>query len=131
MRKFLIVDDEPGILKLLSAILLEEGFQVQTACNGLEALAALQREKGWVVLLDLMMPRFNGYEVLQQLRNQPQLRDANVIVLMSAGADLQEAGPLLMQGEVQALLPKPFDLFKVLTLAEQLADQTAISNSAV
>ena len=44
MRKFLIVDDEPGILKLLSAILLEEGFQVQTACNGLEALAALQQE---------------------------------------------------------------------------------------
>ena len=131
MRKFLIVDDEPGILKLLSAILLEEGFQVQTASNGLEALAIPQQEKGWVVLLDLMMPRFNGYEVLQHLRTQPQLRDANVIVLMSAGADLQEAGPLLMQGEVQALLPKPFDLFKVLTLAGQLADQPAISNSAV
>jgi CheY-like chemotaxis protein len=131
MRKFLIVDDEPGILKLLSAILLEEGFQVQTASNGLEALTALQQEKGWVVLLDLMMPRFNGYEVLQQLRNQPQLRNTNVIVLMSAGADLQEAGPLLMQGEVQALLPKPFDLSKVLTLAEQLADQPATSNSAI
>lgn len=128
MRKFLIVDDEPGMLKLLSAILTEEGFQVQTACNGLDALSVLQHEQGWVILLDLMMPRFSGYEVLQQLRTQPQLRHANSIVLMSAGADLQEAGSLLMQGEVQAILPKPFDLLTVLKLAEELANQPAISN---
>lgn len=128
MRKFLIVDDEPGMLKLLSAILMEEGFQVQTASNGLDALSVLQHEQGWVILLDLMMPRFSGYEVLQQLRTQPQLRDANSIVLMSAGADLQEAGSLLMQGEVQAILPKPFDLLTVLSLAEELANQPAISN---
>ena len=131
MRKLLIVDDEPGILKLLSAILTEEGFQVQTASNGQEALSVLQQEGGWVVLLDLMMPRLSGYEVLQQLRTQPQLRDANVIVLMSAGADLQEAAPLLRQGEVQALLSKPFDLLKVLTLAQQLANQSVRSNHMV
>ena len=122
MRKFLVVDDEPGIVKLLTAILIEEGFQVRSARNGLEALSALRQEGGWVILLDLMMPRLSGYEVLQQLRTQPQLRDANVIVLMSAGADLQEAAPLLTQGEVQALLSKPFDLSKVLTLAQQLAN---------
>ncbi len=128
MRKFLIVDDEPGILQLLSAFLIEEGFQVQTARSGQEALSALQQEGGWVILLDLIMPRLSGYEVLQQLRTQPQLLDANVIVLMSAGTDLHEAAPLLMQGEVQALLPKPFDLVRVLTLAQQLANQPALSS---
>ena len=50
MRKFLIVDDEPGILQLLSAFLIEEGFQVQTARSGQEALSALQQEGGWVIL---------------------------------------------------------------------------------
>jgi CheY-like chemotaxis protein len=128
MRKFLIVDDEPGILQLLSAFLIEEGFQVQTARSGQEALSALQQEGGWVILLDLIMPRLSGYEVLQQLRTQPQLLDANVIVLMSAGTDLQGAAPLLMQGEVQALLTKPFDLVRVLTLAQQLANKPALSS---
>jgi CheY-like chemotaxis protein len=128
MRKFLIVDDEPGILQLLSAFLIEEGFQVQTARNGQEALSTLQQEGGWVILLDLIMPRLSGYEVLQQLRTQPQLLHANAIVLMSAGTDLQGAAPLLLQGEVQALLPKPFDLVRVLTLAQQLANQPALSS---
>ena len=81
MTKILVVDDEIDIVNLLIDDLSDEGFDVISAHNGLEALAEIYREQPDVVLLDLMMPVLNGYEVLQELRRNPKTKSLPVIML--------------------------------------------------
>jgi CheY-like chemotaxis protein len=121
MTKVLIVDDDDEIRYLLQDMLQEEGFQVDTARDGREALNILQRESGWVVLLDIMMPNVDGREVLRQLEENKPLLDNNKIALMSAGGRLAQERHRLDGNVVRALLPKPFDLDEVLNVVQRLA----------
>jgi CheY-like chemotaxis protein len=77
----LIVDDDPALREILGSMLAEEGWRVSTAADGEAALAAVERERPAAVVLDLMMPRIDGFEVLQRLRSQPTTRDLPVIVV--------------------------------------------------
>ncbi|MDA1128627.1 MAG: response regulator [Chloroflexi bacterium] len=81
MTKILVVDDEIDIVDLLVDDLSDNGFNVISAHNGIEALEQVYREQPDVVLLDLMMPVLNGYEVLQELRRNPTTKDLPVIML--------------------------------------------------
>ena len=81
MPKILVVDDEQGILDLLVDDLSDEGFQVISANNGASALVLIYRERPDIVLLDLMIPVVNGYEVLRELRRNPTTRKLPVILL--------------------------------------------------
>lgn len=121
MSKVLIVDDDDAIGSLLSALLTEEGYQVVRAQNGAEALKVLQREGGWVILLDLMMPLIDGYEVLRQLQQHPALLDGNQIIVMSASGRLASEGQNWPSQMVADVLPNPFSLDQVLTLVKRLA----------
>ena len=69
--KILVVDDTPANIKLFSDLLAAKGYQVCTAANGEDALAQLAREKPDLVLLDIMMPGLNGYEVCRRIRDNP------------------------------------------------------------
>lgn len=119
--KILVVDDDEGIRTVLQEVLADAGFQVQGAGDGVEALELLRQESGWIVLLDLMMPRLNGQQVLQQLQQEPALLKDNKVVLMSAGWRLDSEGPILRSEVVVASLRKPIDLGELLTLAQHLA----------
>ncbi len=120
MLKILVVDDDDAIREVLRLLLTEEGFQVKTARDGCEAIEILQHEGGWLILLDLMMPRLDGRAVLTYLRVHPSLLTCNKVILMSATTrGGQEYQALL--AEVEAELPKPFDLDKVLSLVRSLA----------
>ncbi len=121
MAKVLIVDDDEEIRALLQDMLLEEGYQVDTARDGQEALDRLQRESGWVILLDIMMPNVDGREVIRQLEGNHSLRDKNKVALMSAGGRLAQERMSLTSDVVAALLPKPFDLDDVLAVVSRLA----------
>jgi CheY-like chemotaxis protein len=121
MSKILIVDDDREISGLLYEALGQEGFQVEVASDGLEALALLQRESGWVVFLDLMMPRMDGHALIQRLAADPHLQENNKIILMSAGLSLPQERHHLEDNVVQVLLPKPFDLDNVIEVVHQLA----------
>ncbi len=77
----LIVDDDPALRDVLSSLLAEDGWRVATAADGEAALAAVQVERPTAMVLDLMMPRVDGFEVLQTLRGQPTTRDLPVIVV--------------------------------------------------
>lgn len=83
--RILVVDDDP-VNRLLLLRIFETDYQVVDAANGSDALALLERESFDIVLLDLMMPGINGYEVLERMRQNPQLVDLPVI-LISAKAD--------------------------------------------
>lgn len=105
-RKILVVDDEPFILKSLTFVLKKEGFHVDSATNGLEALEVIRKEKPDLVFLDIMMPKMNGLEVCQWIRQDPQLRDIHVIILTAKGQEAdREKG---LQIGADEYMTKPF-----------------------
>ena len=77
----LVVDDEPMNVELLKAILQPLQFNVRTAANGAEALASLAREPSDIVLLDVMMPLINGYEVCRRIRADRKLKGVPIILI--------------------------------------------------
>jgi two-component system, OmpR family, alkaline phosphatase synthesis response regulator PhoP len=87
-KKILIVDDEPFILKSLSFVLTKEGFHIETATNGLEAMEKIRRSKPDIVFLDIMMPKMNGMEVCQWIRKDPLLKNIYVIILTAKGQEM-------------------------------------------
>jgi two-component system, OmpR family, phosphate regulon response regulator PhoB len=79
--RVLVVEDERDIAALVAYHLTKEGYRVRTAEGGQEALEAVAAEKPDLMLLDLMLPGFSGYEVLQEVRRRPDLADMPIVVL--------------------------------------------------
>ncbi|KOY86514.1 transcriptional regulator [bacterium 336/3] len=90
--KVLIVDDEPNILMSLDFLMRKEGYDVLVARNGKEALESLENNEPDMVLLDIMMPDVDGYEICQYIRKQENLQNCKVIFLSAKAkeADIQK-----------------------------------------
>ncbi|MFL5626332.1 MAG: response regulator [Ktedonobacteraceae bacterium] len=114
-RKILVVDDDSIIREMMVDILSFEGYTVDTARNGLEALNILRKEDNYLVFLDIMMPVMDGKEVCIALEADPALRKRHVIVLMSAVSTLAEVTSLITYEET---LPKPFFVEDVMRVVE-------------
>ncbi|MBI3702026.1 MAG: response regulator [Afipia sp.] len=84
-KRILVADDSPTVRALLQESLTEEGYDVDAACDGVDALDHLYKHIPDVVLLDIEMPRMNGYQVLRLLREDPLVKDLPVIFLTSKG----------------------------------------------
>jgi DNA-binding response OmpR family regulator len=106
MPRVLIADDEQNIVMSLEFLMETSGFEVRTASNGEEALAALEAFRPDLVLLDVMMPRRNGYEVLQAIRGNPALQATKVIMLTAKGRDVDVEKGLGLGAD--AYVTKPF-----------------------
>jgi len=111
-KKILVVDDEPFILKSLSFVLTKEGFHIQTATNGVEAMEKIRQQKPDIVFLDIMMPKMNGMEVCRWIRDDPDLRNIYVIILTAKGQEMdREKGFSIGADEY---MTKPFSPSSVL-----------------
>ncbi len=88
-KKILAVDDEPNILMSIEFILEMEGYEVHTARDGEEALEVAGRVRPDLILLDVSMPRKDGYEVCRILREREQLAGTKVIMLTAKGQTLE------------------------------------------
>ncbi len=86
-RRILIADDEPYLIRSLSYILRKEGYQVDTAMDGLEALEMVRRLKPRLLFLDLQLPKIDGFEVCRQIKSDPQLQKTYIILLTAKGQD--------------------------------------------
>jgi CheY-like chemotaxis protein len=116
-QKILLADDDPGIRQILVRMLAEEGYRVETAADGAEALARTETTDYDLVLLDLNMPVKNGWETFEQLSATKPLLP---IILITARAN--QFFPALASG-VGALLEKPLDFAKLFqTMHELLAE---------
>ncbi len=104
--KILVVDDEPTIVRLMEFILARQGHEMIVAVNGEEALQKTRAHKPDLVLLDIMMPRIDGYEVAQQLRADPETASVPIIML-SAKAQEEDIRRGAEVG-VDAYVTKPF-----------------------
>ena len=89
-RRVLLIDDEPGILKTIGKRLEVAGFDVLTAADGEEGLTKARLGHPDVIILDLMMPKLNGYEVCAKLKKDPELQRIPVIIFSAKGAAADE-----------------------------------------
>ncbi|PFT69340.1 DNA-binding response regulator [Bacillus cereus] len=115
-KSILITDDEPDIIQLIALYLRNEGYTVHTACNGIEALDIMKREKIHLMILDIMMPHIDGIEVCKQIREfsdvpilmlSAKAEDMDKIVGLMTGADdymIKPFNPLELVARVKALL---------------------------
>lgn len=87
MSKVLVVDDDRAILKLIAVNLELESFDVQTAADGFEALQCLEEDCPDLLILDIMMPRMSGWDVLRVLRQREAFQDIPVVVLTARTND--------------------------------------------
>jgi len=107
MAKFvLIVDDEPNIVLSLEFLMKKEGYEVRSVANGSEAMEAITEKTPDLILLDVMMPRKDGYEVCQELRATPSLQDIKIIMLTAKGRDVEREKGLALGAN--DYITKPF-----------------------
>lgn len=83
----LVVEDDKFLLKLLETKLQKEGFGIQTAENGLQALEILKTSRPTLILLDLILPEKNGFEVLAEIKADPETHDIPVLIISNLGQD--------------------------------------------
>jgi DNA-binding response OmpR family regulator len=116
--KILIVDDEPNILLSLDFLMKKNGFQVFVARDGDEALNILKAETPDLIILDIMMPKVDGYEVCTFIRSEPSFADSKVIFLSakSTEADIQKG----YEVGADLYLTKPFSTKELLAKVKEL-----------
>jgi DNA-binding NtrC family response regulator len=117
--KILVVDDEDALRTVLSGELVSEGYDVCTAADGDDAISNLQKESFDLVLLDIKMPRMNGFEVLKFVKEKyPRTR----VVMLTGFADLKNAIESKKLG-AEDFVSKPYDLVDLLTTIERVLSE--------
>ena len=129
MPKILIVDDEPFIRQLLELTLEDledEGVVLLFASNGDEALEIIKKERPCLVFLDVMMPKKNGFEVCDIVKNELCMMDTYTVLLTAKGQEFdREKGREVC---ADMYITKPFNPDEVLAKAREITGITAISN---
>jgi two-component system alkaline phosphatase synthesis response regulator PhoP len=120
--KILVVDDEIYIVHILDFSLGMEGYEVVTALDGEQALEKLKSEKPDLIVLDIMMPKLDGYEVCKAVKADPATKQIPVILLSAKGRNVDQK----MGFEVGAddYITKPFSPRKLVERINQLLGQT-------
>lgn len=117
-KKIVVVDDDEHILRSLAQYLELEEFSVRTASGGAEALALVEADKPDLVVLDVMMPEMDGFEVLENLRRKPETEKLPVIMLTAR----DQHGDVLKgyQMGVSSYMVKPFNLDELVEVINQV-----------
>jgi two-component system, OmpR family, alkaline phosphatase synthesis response regulator PhoP len=121
-RKILAVDDEKHIVRLVQVNLERQGYEVVTANDGREALQKVEEERPDLVVLDVMMPYMDGFEVLQNMRRNPATRDIPVIMLTAKAQDADVFKG--WQSGVDCYLTKPFNPMELLSFVKRIFDSS-------
>ena len=87
-KKILVVDDDPSIVKLVKSILEHEGFEISTASDGLDAMVQVKEVKPDLIVLDIMMPELNGYDVCHKIKFDSPYKDIPILLLTSRDQEI-------------------------------------------
>jgi len=117
-NKILIVDDEPNIVLSLEFLMKQAGFQVSTAADGEAGLEAVAAECPDLILLDVMMPRKNGYEVCQAIRENPAWEHIRIIMLPAKGREVEKEKGIALGAD--DYVTKPFSTQEVVEKVQAL-----------
>ena len=122
----LIAEDEPSILEALSFVLQRAGWTVQSVTDGEAVMNAVRRARPRVLVLDVMMPKRSGFEVLKQIRADAAMRDLPVLVLTAKGQ--QQDRRVAEELGADRFVTKPYSNVEVIeTVRELLESRAAVS----
>ena len=110
--KVMIVDDDPSIVVALEFIMEQNGYEVQVARSGEEAIESIPKFQPHLILLDIMLPGIDGYEVCEIVRLKPEWRSIRVVFLTAKGSEEDIAKGLVLGAD--AYIVKPFTNKKVI-----------------
>ncbi len=118
-NKIMVVDDEPDVVDLVRLVLESDGFQVVTAYSGKEALEKIGKEMPDLVLLDIMMPQMDGWEVYSRIRANPQTKDIPVAMLTAKSQSIDKMIGLHVV-KVDDYITKPFGRSELLERVKRI-----------
>jgi len=121
-KRVLVVDDEPNIVMSLRFLMEREGFEVEVAATGDAALAALDDRPADLVLLDVMMPELDGFEVCQRIRDNPAWRRTKVVMLTAKGRDVEREKGLALGADLY--VTKPFSTRELVAEVKRMLGPT-------
>ena len=117
-NKILVVDDEPNIVRSLTFVLNKGGYDVSFARDGEQAMTMIRDSKPNILILDVMMPNKSGYEVCNEIKSDPDLRDIHVVMLTAKGQE-DDRENALSQG-ADEYISKPFSPIKIFARLKEL-----------
>ena len=119
MAKILIVEDDPLIMRLYQKIFVLEGFEVVQAANGEEGLEKAKSVMPTLIVLDIMMPKMNGLELLMKLKSDDQTQKIPVVMLTNL-AGTHDAEKALTEGAVKYIIKSEFTPKQVVNLVQEI-----------
>lgn len=123
-KRILIADDEPNIVVSLEFLMKREGFDVEVAMDGEAALQAIAAQLPDLILLDIMLPKKDGFEVCQQIRANPQWQSLKVVMLTAKGRDTEVSKGLALGAD--AYMTKPFSTRDLVAQVRKLLGLAAL-----
>jgi two-component system alkaline phosphatase synthesis response regulator PhoP len=127
-RQALIVEDEENILLSLEFLLTQEGYAVTTAGDGAAALQAVNKQTPDLILLDVMLPLIDGFEVCRQMRANPALRNTRIIMVTARGRETEIKRGMALGAD--AYLTKPFSTRELMDIIRMLLAEPLGKNPA-
>jgi CheY-like chemotaxis protein len=120
-KLILVVDDDPDLVEAISMKLESKDYRVEKAYDGIEAWDKVQEERPDLIILDVMMPRKNGYELCDELKNNPQYQDIAIVLLTAVGSAVTSTRYTHRDGMstlADDYIAKPIDLDKLMTMVD-------------
>ncbi len=117
-KRILIIDDEPNIVISLEFLMMREGHEVRVARDGESGLAAVRTHRPDLVVLDVMMPKLDGFAVLEAVRADPSLAGTRILMLTAKGREAEQNKGLALGAD--AYMPKPFSTRSLVDKVKEL-----------
>lgn len=118
MPRILIVDDEPNIVLALELLMKREGYEIRSVDDGEKAVEAAAAFRPDLILLDVMMPKMDGYEVCQRIRSDASLKDMTIVMLTAKGREVEREKGLALGADLY--ITKPFSTREVVRKVKEL-----------
>lgn len=112
MYRILIVDDEPNIVLALELLMKREGYVVQSVDDGQKVFDAVREFRPDLIILDIMMPKMDGYEVCQRIRADASMKEVSIIMLTAKGREVEREKGLALGADYY--ITKPFSTREVM-----------------
>ena len=120
-KQVLLIEDEPNIIEAISFILSRDGWTVKTHSNGADAVDMVKERQPDVVILDVMLPGKSGYDILRELRDDPEIGTLPVLMLTARGQTKDR--DIAERAGCDAFMTKPFSNADMLETVRALADK--------
>lgn len=121
MKKILVVEDDPVNQMILSDFLAANGYQTVAASSGPEGVEQFEREAPDLMLVDVQLPRMNGFELLREIKGRPDYKNTPIVLMSAVYTDHDQSQRTIQIGSLaDGYLSKPFDLVELLNQVKQL-----------